>query len=664
MPNYGLVINSRFRPFSYQEMLAPTLQATQAHQAVEDAYSELEMKANTLETVLNKERDPELYQQYREYIDALGSVSDELARNGLTPTSRQMASNLRGRYASDIVPIQAAAERRAAIAKAQRDALMKDPTTLFSGRAAETNLKEFYDNPTLDFENYSGALLAKQVSDQASSIAKQLTDLKTGKLDTYTNTLTQQLGLTPAQLQAAIKDPTNAYYGTVINAIVDNVMQSSGIPTWGNYNNIKNQALGYAREGLYSAIGEQRLSTYANKAAELATQHANAMAQLREQYRLKGEEEKEKARLKAEQDRKERTASLGTRQRYNITQDDRVKKYKRLGILQEDANGHLSVDRAAFERFSRMSPAEMRQYSEDLSAQIKVIDDMTKHPAKGGQRNPNYFQYITYDDARRMFPELGFHSGNKGLNVNDQAKLKKHLDNTRASLIETRDAFNSGTGVAQLYSDFGDLGGLSAGDVRTNIDLFERALNANIGDRYTMNQNLYYTVDESQSKAFLNSAKNKQGSLAGLPQYYLDERGSFGKPSSISTKDLDASEIHNVIVRKGKDGKTHAYYELTTKSGEDVALQLPDDLATSLIRYSDDLDAAKRDYLVYQQTLEQDRIDLPYRMRTEHNGQLTLPDRSDIAVTVDDLNNILDNFALAAADLAKTNKTKPVEIQP
>lgn len=295
MPNYGLVINSRFRPFSYQEMLAPVAQATQAHQALEDAYSELEMKANTLETVLNKERDPELYQQYREYIDALGSVSDELARNGLTPTSRQMASNLRGRYASDIVPIQAAAERRAAIAKAQRDALMKDPTTLFSGRAAETNLKEFYDNPTLDFENYSGALLAKQVSDQASSIAKQLTDLKTGKLDTYTNTLTQQLGLTPAQLQAAIKDPTNAYYGTVINAIVDNVMQSSGIPTWGNYNNIKNQALGYAREGLYSAIGEQRLSTYANKAAELATQHANAMAQLREQYRLKGKEEERKA---------------------------------------------------------------------------------------------------------------------------------------------------------------------------------------------------------------------------------------------------------------------------------------------------------------------------------------------------------------------------------
>lgn len=295
MPNYGLVVNSKFRPFSYQELLAPTLQATTAHQALEDAYSELETNASTLETVLNKERDSELYQQYREYLGALDEVSSELARNGLSPSSRGMAANLRSRYVSEVVPIQAAAERRATTAKAQREALMKDPTTLFSGRAAETNLKKFYDNPTLDFENYSGALLAKQVSDQVSSIAKQITDLKTGKLDTYTNTLTQQLGLTPAQLQAALADPNNAYYGTVVNAIVDNVMQSSGIPTWGNYEAIKDQALGYARQGLYSAIGEQRMSTYENTAAKLATQHANALAQLREQYRLKDEEEKRKA---------------------------------------------------------------------------------------------------------------------------------------------------------------------------------------------------------------------------------------------------------------------------------------------------------------------------------------------------------------------------------
>ena len=57
MANYSLVINSRFRPFSYQEMLAPTLQSTQAHQALEDAYNELGMQAGTVEAMLNKVLD-------------------------------------------------------------------------------------------------------------------------------------------------------------------------------------------------------------------------------------------------------------------------------------------------------------------------------------------------------------------------------------------------------------------------------------------------------------------------------------------------------------------------------------------------------------------------------------------------------------------------------
>ena len=45
MPNYSLISNAHFRPFSYQDMLAPVLAATQAHQAVEDAYSTLDMSA-------------------------------------------------------------------------------------------------------------------------------------------------------------------------------------------------------------------------------------------------------------------------------------------------------------------------------------------------------------------------------------------------------------------------------------------------------------------------------------------------------------------------------------------------------------------------------------------------------------------------------------------
>ena len=72
MPNYGLVINSKFKPFSYQEMLAPVNASTVAHQALENAYNELEVKAGMLDNILKQSalaynEDNALYQQYTQY---------------------------------------------------------------------------------------------------------------------------------------------------------------------------------------------------------------------------------------------------------------------------------------------------------------------------------------------------------------------------------------------------------------------------------------------------------------------------------------------------------------------------------------------------------------------------------------------------------------------
>ena len=38
MAGYNIVLDTKFKPFSYQEMLAPVAAATQAHQAVEEEY--------------------------------------------------------------------------------------------------------------------------------------------------------------------------------------------------------------------------------------------------------------------------------------------------------------------------------------------------------------------------------------------------------------------------------------------------------------------------------------------------------------------------------------------------------------------------------------------------------------------------------------------------
>ena len=58
MPNFAYTNQTNFRPFSYQEMLAPVLMATQAHQAIEEAYSELDSQANAIGSLANEADDP------------------------------------------------------------------------------------------------------------------------------------------------------------------------------------------------------------------------------------------------------------------------------------------------------------------------------------------------------------------------------------------------------------------------------------------------------------------------------------------------------------------------------------------------------------------------------------------------------------------------------
>ena len=116
MPNFAYTNQTNFRPFSYQEMLAPVMMANEAHQKLEEAYSELDSQANAIGSLANEANDPVTYQRYKAYESALRTQADALAKNGLTPGSRQSLLDLKGRYAKDITPIQNAITRRRELA--------------------------------------------------------------------------------------------------------------------------------------------------------------------------------------------------------------------------------------------------------------------------------------------------------------------------------------------------------------------------------------------------------------------------------------------------------------------------------------------------------------------------------------------------------------------
>ena len=274
MANYSLVINSQFKPFSYQEMLAPTLMATQAHQELENQYGELATKASVWEEMANEQTDPYAYKMYKTYANDLEEQAGQLAREGLNAASRRDMLNMRARYSKEITPIEQAYTARQKQAEQQQQALLQDPTLMLSRRAATTSLDDYIRNPQLAYESYSGKLITAQAASAASALAKEMQE-KPRKWrsilgNSYYETMMQKGFSSQAVLQA-IQDNPNA--APQLTRIIEDAINSSGVRNWGDQATIA-RAIDYAKQGLWSAVGETQYQTLDNWRAKMAAQEA------------------------------------------------------------------------------------------------------------------------------------------------------------------------------------------------------------------------------------------------------------------------------------------------------------------------------------------------------------------------------------------------------
>lgn len=274
MANYSLVINSQFKPFSYQEMLAPTLMATQAHQELENQYGELATKASVWEEMANEQTDPYAYKMYKTYANDLEEQAGQLAREGLNAASRRDMLNMRARYSKEITPIEQAYTARQKQAEEQQKALLQDPTLMLSRRAATTSLDDYIRNPQLSYEAYSGKLLTAQAAQAAGALSKEMRSnprkWRSILGDSYYETMMQKGFSSDAVLQAVQGNPEAA---RELTSIVEDAISSSGVRNWGDQT-ILNRAYDYARQGLWSAVGETQYQTLDNWRAKLAEQEA------------------------------------------------------------------------------------------------------------------------------------------------------------------------------------------------------------------------------------------------------------------------------------------------------------------------------------------------------------------------------------------------------
>lgn len=271
-----LVIDSKFRPFSYDELIKPLMQYKEAYDKVEADYSNLAAQTEQWKDIANQTQSPEAYAMYSKYSNDLNNIVDDFSK-GMTLKNRGQLLAMKRRYASDIKPIENAANRRKELADEQRKISLQDPTRIWQKMAADMSLDEFIHNPTADYGNsISGATLTAQVAAGASALAKEFRNNpeKMRKLvggDYYE--YVKQRGFSSQAVLAAIMNNPDA--SPVLTNLVESTMDSTGVKDWGSKSAIQ-QAYNYARQGLWNAVGQDEAQLVQNWRAQenLSNKHA------------------------------------------------------------------------------------------------------------------------------------------------------------------------------------------------------------------------------------------------------------------------------------------------------------------------------------------------------------------------------------------------------
>lgn len=104
-----LQLDTKFNPFTYDEMVKPLVYYKEAYDKAEEAYSNLTQQTESFRDVVNQEASPEAFQMYQRYSGDLNNVVDDFSK-GMTSRNRRALMGLKKRYSQDIVPIAKASE--------------------------------------------------------------------------------------------------------------------------------------------------------------------------------------------------------------------------------------------------------------------------------------------------------------------------------------------------------------------------------------------------------------------------------------------------------------------------------------------------------------------------------------------------------------------------
>lgn len=126
----AVVSNAKFRPFSYQEMLAPLAAYTQEYNTIQEGLSNLGDASNAFGEYLQGTQAGKVVEDYNKRLQ---EASADMAKNGLGVTNRDTLYGLKRQYTTDILKINKAAQNIDAMYKTIQQGKLKD-NSLMVGR--------------------------------------------------------------------------------------------------------------------------------------------------------------------------------------------------------------------------------------------------------------------------------------------------------------------------------------------------------------------------------------------------------------------------------------------------------------------------------------------------------------------------------------------------
>ena len=239
-----LTIDSGFRPFTYEELVKPLQDYTEAYNKVEEQYSTLAQQTEAWKNIATQENSPEAYAMYKKYSDELNAVVSDFSR-GMTAQNRSKLAGLKARYASEITPIANAYNAMQEANKYRETIRAKDSSAVFV-KDRYNSIDDFLGGQQADNTFISGDEIQKNVT--ARVLSQSYTD--------YNNLV--NAGVTPDRAVQIVASGNNQS----IMDIIAEEQNSLGIESFDTQGQAKlnNAILSGVQQGLGSFASKEYMS--------------------------------------------------------------------------------------------------------------------------------------------------------------------------------------------------------------------------------------------------------------------------------------------------------------------------------------------------------------------------------------------------------------------